>query len=87
MSKGHNLDIHMYSLEELLALFNLSFEITLDDLKKAKKQVLMTHPDKSKLSPDYFLFYKKAFDVIVKFLKPRIVKHKTNRSERNTTVR
>jgi len=67
MSKGHNLDIHMYSLEELLALFNLSFEITLDDLKKAKKQVLMTHPDKSKLSPDYFLFYKKAFDVIVKF--------------------
>jgi len=67
MGKGHNLDIHMYSFEELLGLFNLSMEITIDDLKRAKKQVLMTHPDKSKLPSDYFLFYKKAFDVIVRF--------------------
>jgi hypothetical protein len=27
----------------------------------------MTHPDKSKLTPEYFLFYKKAFDIIVNF--------------------
>jgi len=38
-----------------------------DDLKRAKKTVLMTHPDKSGLGPEYFLFYKKAFDVIVNF--------------------
>jgi hypothetical protein len=27
----------------------------------------MLHPDKSKLSSEYFLFYKKAFDIIVQF--------------------
>jgi len=27
----------------------------------------MTHPDKSKLDSKYFLFYKKAFDVVVRF--------------------
>jgi hypothetical protein len=65
--KIYNLDIHMYSLNELLGLFDLSYSITLDDMKRAKKKVLMTHPDKSKLSPEYFLFYKKAFDIVVKF--------------------
>lgn len=63
----HNLNIHLYSLEDLLGLFNLTYNITNDDLKRAKKVVLMTHPDKSKLDSKYFLFYKKAFDVIVSF--------------------
>lgn len=63
----HNLNIHMYSLEELLGLFDLTYDITLNDLKRAKKVVLMTHPDKSKLDSKYFLFYKQAFDVIVRF--------------------
>jgi hypothetical protein len=65
--KGYNLDIHMYGFEELLGLFDLSYTISLDDLKRAKRKVLMTHPDKSKLEPKYFLFYKKAFDIVVKF--------------------
>jgi len=65
--KTHNLNIHMYKLNELLDLFGLSYDITIDDLKKAKKVVLMTHPDKSRLSPEYFLFYKKAFDIVVQF--------------------
>ena len=65
--KQHNLNIHMYKLNELLDLFGLSYDISMDDLKRAKKVVLMTHPDKSKLGPEYFLFYKKAFDIIVQF--------------------
>ena len=65
--KGYNLDIHMYSLKDLLALFDTDYDITMDDLKRAKKKVLMTHPDKSKLPAEYFLFYKKAFDVVVNF--------------------
>ena len=65
--KDHNLNIHMYSLEELLGLFDLTYNISHDDLKRAKKVVLMTHPDKSKLDSKYFLFYKKAFDIIVRF--------------------
>lgn len=63
----HNLNIHLYSLEELLGIFNLNYDITLNDLKRAKKIVLMTHPDKSKLDSKYFLFYKQAFDVIIRF--------------------
>jgi len=66
-TKTHNLNIHMYKLNELLDLFGLSYDISIEDLKRAKKIVLMTHPDKSNLSPDYFLFYKKAFDIIVQF--------------------
>jgi hypothetical protein len=65
--KKHNLDIHMYNFNELLELFGLTYNITIEDLKRAKKVVLMTHPDKSKLGSEYFLFYKKAFDVILQF--------------------
>jgi hypothetical protein len=57
----------MYSLKDLLALFHTDYNINFEDLKRAKKQVLMTHPDKSKLPAEYFLFYKKAFDIVVNF--------------------
>jgi hypothetical protein len=66
-SKAHNLDIAMYSFKELLDLFNLSYNISIDELKQAKKRVLMTHPDKSKLGPEYFLFYKKAYEHILNY--------------------
>ena len=64
----HNLQIESYSLEELLGLFHFTMDqnIDVDDLKRAKKTVLMMHPDKSKLPKEYFLFYKKAFDIIVR---------------------
>ena len=65
--KTHNLNIHMYKLDELLGLFSLTYNISIEDMKRAKKKVLMTHPDKSKLSPEYFLFYKKAFDIVLRF--------------------
>ena len=67
MDKTHNLDIHMYSLQDLLNLFELNYNLDMNDLKRAKKKVLMTHPDKSRLDPKYFLFYKKAFELIVQF--------------------
>ena len=64
----HNLDIHTYSFYEIMELFDIPniHHVSLDDLKRAKKKVLMLHPDKSKLPPEYFLFYKKAFDVVVR---------------------
>ena len=67
LNKNHNLDIAMYSFKDLLELFNLSYDISIEELKRAKKVVLMTHPDKSKLPPEYFLFYKTAFEHIVKY--------------------
>ena len=68
-STTHNLDIQLYSLNELLTLFDLKSQISIEDLKRAKMKVLMTHPDKSRLPAEYFLFYKKAFDIIVEFYK------------------
>lgn len=72
----HNLDIHTYSLKDILELFDLDYDIAIEDLKRAKKKVLMTHPDKSRLEAKYFLFYKKAFDIIVKFYENQ---HRQNR--------
>jgi hypothetical protein len=66
---AHNLNIHMYNLQDILGLFDLTYDISVEDLKRAKKKVLMLHPDKSKLCADYFLFYKKAFDIVVQFYK------------------
>lgn len=67
----HNLNIQSYSFEELLGLFDLNTHFNIDDLKMAKKKVLWMHPDKSKLAPDYFLFYKRAFEMIVGFYEER----------------
>jgi len=68
-TNAHNLNIHMYNLQEILGLFDLTYNISVEDLKRAKKKVLMLHPDKSKLCADYFLFYKKAFDIVFQFYK------------------
>lgn len=67
MSGNHNLDIHTYSLEEILGLFDLNHQLSVEDMKRAKKKVLMLHPDKSRMDAKYFLFYKKAYEVIFQF--------------------
>ena len=64
---NHNLNIHMYTFDEILTLFDLTTKINMEDLKRAKKKVLMMHPDKSHLGSEYFLFYKKAFELVVEF--------------------
>ena len=77
MSTSHNLKIENYSFEELLGLFDLTYNITFEDMKRAKKKVLMIHPDKSKLPSDYFLFYKKAFDLVVQYYDNKTKQNKT----------
>ena len=62
MNKTHNLDIHMYSLQDLLNLFDLTYDIDIESLKRAKKKVLMTHPDKSGLDAKYFCFIKRLLN-------------------------
>tara|TARA_B100001175_G_C19409864_1_gene590574 strand:+ start:101 stop:940 length:840 start_codon:yes stop_codon:yes gene_type:complete len=61
-----NLDLNLdnYELQDLLNLFHLSYNFTEVDLKRAKKIVLKTHPDKSGLSKEYFLFFSKAYKII-----------------------
>jgi hypothetical protein len=53
-------------LRELFELFGImAYPITADHLKMAKKKVLQSHPDKSNLPSEYFLFYKQAYELIV----------------------
>ena len=66
-AKAYNLNINMYSFKELLDLFQLDYNISIEELKRAKMMVLKMHPDKSRLPADYFLFYKKAFDIVVQY--------------------
>ena len=61
-----DLNINNYSLDDILNLFNISHNFSYDDLKAAKKMVLKTHPDKSKLDKDYFLFFTKAYKMLYK---------------------
>ena len=57
-----NVDLNLdnYKFDDLLNLFNLSYDFTTEELKKAKKVVLKLHPDKSKLDKKYFLFFLKG---------------------------
>lgn len=56
-----DLNIDNYDLNDILNLFHLKHNFDEDDLKQAKKKVLKTHPDKSGLKPEIFLFYSKAY--------------------------
>lgn len=59
-----DLDINNYNLQDILSLFKIPVNFNEDDMKRAKQIVLKTHPDKSKLSADYFLFYSKAYKML-----------------------
>jgi hypothetical protein len=68
-STKHNLDIYSYSFTDILDLFHLKPRFNESDLKHAKLIALRTHPDKSGLLPQYFLFYKKAYDIVLEYYK------------------
>jgi hypothetical protein len=58
-----DLNIKNYSREELYKLFGFRTSATLteESMKEAKKIVLKTHPDKSRLDNKYFIFFSKAY--------------------------
>jgi hypothetical protein len=61
--KTLDLNIDNYSLTDIFKLFNIK-QIELDEetMKNAKKILLRTHPDKSGLEPNVFLFYQNAYN-------------------------
>ena len=58
-----DLNIDNYSREELYKLFGFrtSAILSQENMKEAKKIVLKTHPDKSRLDNKYFVFFNKAY--------------------------
>ena len=61
-----DLNIDNYSLEDILNLFKLDINFDKEDMINAKKIVLQVHPDKSRLDKEYFLFFKKAYNLLCK---------------------
>jgi len=59
-----DLNINNYDLDDILNLFKMPKNFNEEDIKKAKKIVLKTHPDKSGLHSDYFRFYSQAYKKI-----------------------
>jgi hypothetical protein len=74
-----DLEIDNYSLEDILSLFQLNSDFTEEDLKSAKKMVLMTHPDKSQLNQEVFLFFTAAYKYLYFIFQFR---HRNNKSIR-----
>jgi hypothetical protein len=59
-------DLSHYTLDDLYKLFQLNSNEPLNSttLKKAKRIVVMSHPDKSRLPPHYFTFFSKAYGLL-----------------------
>ena len=75
-----DLDIDNYSLKDILNLFGLKSDFGEEQLKHAKRIVLKTHPDKSNLDPDVFIFFGKAYNMLVKVFH---FKNKTEKKVKN----
>ena len=66
-----DLDIDNYTLYDILALFGMRPDFDLADLKRAKRKALMSHPDKSGMDPKVFLFYSKAYRLVLGIYRSR----------------
>ena len=60
-----DLNINNYSLDDILNLFKLSHDFNEYDIKKTKKVVLMTHPDKSGLDKKFFLSFSLSLIIFI----------------------
>jgi hypothetical protein len=67
ISSTFDLDIHHYSYEDILHLFELEniSSLSWQEIQKCKQKVYKLHPDKSSLPPEYFLFYQQAWKLLV----------------------
>jgi len=59
-----DLDIRNYELRDILNLFKLPSVFTEAHMREAKLTVMRTHPDKSGLDKEYFLFFSKAYKIL-----------------------
>lgn len=75
-----DLNIDHYDFDDILKLFKLPYHFSEKDLKTAKKIVLQTHPDKSGLNKDYFLFFSKAYKLLYKVF---VFRSKVNTRQRD----
>lgn len=73
-----DLDINNYNYQDILDLFKLNHDFNKTQIKNAKQIVLSMHPDKSKLDKKFFLFFSKAYKILLSVYEFR---EKTNQSQ------
>ena len=83
MSETVDLNIDNYELVDILNLFKIPQNFEERDLKQAQQIVLKTHPDKSQLPNEYFLFYSKAYKILYSIWEFR-KKGDVNSKDKNT---
>jgi hypothetical protein len=59
-----DLDLNNYTMEDIFNLFKIPYSLSEQDLKYAYKKTLKTHPDKSGLPPEVYIFYNKAYEML-----------------------
>ena len=77
-----DLEIENYDLREILNLFKLDYNFDNVDLKRAQKIALKTHPDKSNLPKEYFMFFMKAFQIVQQIYYYRYKKFQDSKKKR-----
>lgn len=74
-----DLDIRNYKLEDITRLFKIPLVFNESDLRTAKLAVLQTHPDKSQLPKEYFLFFSSAYKMLYQVYTFRTGKNRNNK--------
>lgn len=79
MEPDLDLDIRNYKLEDIVKLFKIPLVFNESDLRTAKLAVLQTHPDKSQLPKEYFLFFSSAYKILYQVYTFRSGKNRNNK--------
>ena len=79
MEPDLDLDIRNYKLEDITKLFKIPLVFNESDLRTAKLAVLQTHPDKSQLPKEYFLFFSSAYKMLYQVYTFRSGKNRNNK--------
>jgi hypothetical protein len=79
MNADLDLDIRNYKLEDITTLFTIPLVFNESDLRKAKLAVLKTHPDKSQLPKEYFLFFSSAYKMLYQVFMFRTGKNRNSK--------
>jgi len=79
MEPNIDLDIRNYKLEDITKLFKIPIVFNETDLRSAKLAVLQTHPDKSRLPKEYFLFFSSAYKILYQIYTFRSGKNRNNK--------
>ena len=86
MDSNLDLDIRNYNLEDITNLFKIPIVFTESDLRTAKLMVLHTHPDKSKLPKEYFLFFTSAYKILYQIFTFRTGKNRNKKESYSELV-